>query len=95
VFVSGQERGVTPTVRRERRRSAIEPVIGHLKSDSHLGRNVLRGTEGDATNLVLAATGYNLRLLRAWLARLLACLLSLLSSAHQVGDGRQTRALAG
>ncbi|WP_369127900.1 IS5 family transposase [Paracraurococcus ruber] len=56
VFVSGQKRRITPTIRRERRRrSAIEPVIGHMKSDGHLGRNLLLGTEGDATNLVLAA----------------------------------------
>src|SRR4051812_11628527 len=69
VFVSGQKRGLTPTIRRERRRrSAIEPVIGHLKSDGLLGRNFLLGTEGDATNVILAAAGHNLRLLRDWLA---------------------------
>ena len=34
VFVSGQKRGVTPTIRRElRRRAGIEPVIGHMKSE--------------------------------------------------------------
>ena len=80
VFISGQKRGVTPTVRRERRRrAAIEPVIGHMKSDGHLGRNFLLGPEGDATNVVLAAAGHNLRLLRAWLAWLLAFLLSLMA----------------
>ena len=79
MFISGQKRGITPTIRRERRRrSAIEPVIGHLKSDGLLGRNFLLGTEGDATNVVLAAAGHNLRLLRAWLAGLFALLLSLL-----------------
>jgi IS5 family transposase len=84
VFVSGQKRGITPTIRRERRcRSAIEPVIGHLKSDGFLGRNVLLGTEGDATNLILAAAGHNLRLLRAWLAWLLARLLCLLGALLQ------------
>ena len=78
VFVSGQKRGVTPTIRREiRRRAGIEPVIGHLKSDGHLGRNFLAGATGDAINLVLAAAGHNLRLLRAWLIRLLVFLLSL------------------
>ncbi len=92
VFVSGQKRGITPTIRRERRRrNAIEPVIGHMKSDGHLGRNFLRGTEGDATNVILAAAGHNLRLLRAWLARLLACLLSVLTSAHQLGEGHLPR----
>ncbi|TDH58205.1 IS5 family transposase [Dankookia rubra] len=92
VFVSGQKRGVTPTIRRERRRrSAIEPVIDHLKSDGHLGRNFLLGTEGDAANLVLAAAGHNLRLLRAWLAWLLAWLLSLLSLSEQPQTGNMSR----
>src|SRR4051812_16533854 len=85
VILSGQKRGITPTIRRERRRrNAIEPVIGHMKGDGHLGRNFLLGTEGDAANLVLAA-GHNLRLLRAWLARLLALLLSLLAGTHSTG----------
>ncbi len=80
VFFSKQKRGVTPTIRREiRRRAAIEPVIGHMKADGHLGRNFLAGAAGDATNVVLAAAGHNLRLLRAWLIRLLAFLLSLLA----------------
>jgi IS5 family transposase len=75
VFLSGQKRGVTPTIRREiRRRAGIEPVIGHLKSDGHLGRNFLAGATGDAINVILAAAGHNLRLLRAWLIRLLAFL---------------------
>ena len=90
VILAGQKRGITPTIRRERRRrNAIEPVIGHLKSDGHLGRNFLLGPEGDAANLILAAAGHNLRLLRAWLAWLLAFLLGLLTPSHQAGDGRQ------
>jgi IS5 family transposase len=80
VFLSGQRRGVTPTIRREiRRRAGIEPVIGQRKADGHLGRNVLAGAAGDAITLILAAAGHNFRLLRAWLARLLAPLLSLLA----------------
>jgi IS5 family transposase len=50
-----------------------------MKADGHLGRNFLAGAAGDAINLVLAAAGHNLRLLRAWLIRLLAFLLSLLA----------------
>jgi IS5 family transposase len=85
VFVSGQRRGVTPTIRREiKRRAGIEPVIGHMKADGHLGRNFLAGAAGDAINLVLAAAGHNLRLLRAWLARLLAFLLSLFAISATV-----------
>jgi IS5 family transposase len=88
VFVSGQRRGVAPTIRREiRRRAGIEPVIGHMKADGHLGRNFLAGAAGDAINLILAAAGHNLRLLRAGLIRLLAFLLSLLAisaTAHSL-----------
>jgi IS5 family transposase len=80
VFLSGQKRGVTPTIRREiRRRAGIEPVIGHMKADGHLGRNVLAGAAGDAITLILAAAGHNVRLLHAWLIRLLAFILSLIA----------------
>jgi transposase, IS5 family len=47
--------------RRRRRRSAIEPKIGHLKSDHRTGRCFLKGLEGDAINIILAAAGANLR----------------------------------
>lgn len=50
-----------------RRRAAIEPTIGHLKSDNRMNRNYLRGREGDKINAVLAAAGYNLRKLLRWL----------------------------
>jgi IS5 family transposase len=68
VFVSGQKRGVFGRIKRElRRRSAIEPVIGHMKTDGHLGRCYLKGRTGDAANAILSAVGYNLRLVLAWL----------------------------
>jgi IS5 family transposase len=42
VFRSGHQRGLTPRIKRSlRRRSAIEPVIGHMKEDGRLGRNFL------------------------------------------------------
>ncbi len=48
VFISGQKRGVHGAIKRElRRRSAIEPVIGRMKSDGHLGRNYLKGRHGN------------------------------------------------
>ena len=73
VFISGQKRGVTPRVKRElRRRSAVEPVIGHLKAEHRMGRNYLWYRRGDAANAVLAAAGYNFRRLIRWL-RLLLC----------------------
>jgi len=44
-----------------RRRAAIEPIIGDLKSDFRLSRNFLKGTLGDEVNLLMAATAWNLR----------------------------------
>jgi IS5 family transposase len=50
-----------------RRRPAVEPLIGHLKSDNRMGRCYLKGKTGDRINALLAAAGYNLRkLLRAF-----------------------------
>ena len=46
----------------------MEPVIGHAKAEHRMGRNFLKGAEGDAANAVLAAAGYNFRRLLAWLA---------------------------
>ena len=69
VYISGQKRGVTDAIKRDlRRRSAVEPVIGHAKSEHRMGRNFLKGAHGDAANAVLAAAGYNFRRLLAWLA---------------------------
>ena len=72
VVISGQKRGVTPRIKRElRRRSAVEPVIGHLKAEHRMGRNYLWFRRGDANNAVLAAVGYNFRRLIRWLRLLL------------------------
>jgi IS5 family transposase len=72
VFISGQKRGVFGAIKRElRRRSAIEPVIGHLKAEGHLGRCYLKGRAGDAANAILSAVGYNFRRILAWLRVLL------------------------
>ena len=72
VFIAGQKRRMTPNIKREmRRRSAVEPVIGHLKSEHRMGRNYLWHRQGDAINAVLAAAGYNFRLLLRWLKLLL------------------------
>jgi IS5 family transposase len=80
VFVSGQKRGVTRAIGRElKRRSAVEPVIGHLKSDHRMDRNFLIGSEGDAANAVLAAVGYNFARLLAWLKQLWRVLLAMMT----------------
>jgi len=58
---------LTPKIKRElRRRSAVEPVIGHLKAEHRMGRNYILYRRGDAANAVLAA-GYNFRRLIRWL----------------------------
>ena len=66
----------SPTVKRElRRRAAVEPIIGHAKSDGLLERNRLAGARGDAINAILVGAGHNIRLLLAWLRVLLRLLL--------------------
>ena len=44
-----------------RRRAAIEPVIGHLKTDHRMGQNYLHGSESPQINAYLAAMGWNLK----------------------------------
>lgn len=62
VIISGcRKAGLSRAERdRRRRRSAIEPIIGHLKSDHRLGRCYLKGQSGDETNVILAAAGKNM-----------------------------------
>ena len=82
VFISGQKRGVFGAIKRElRRRSAIEPLIGHMKEQGHLGRCYLKGHAGDAANATLTAAGYNFRRILAWLRIFLRLILSDLMAA--------------
>lgn len=46
-------------------RQAVEPAIGHLKTDHRMERCWLKGSEGDALHAVLCAAGFNIR----WLLR--------------------------
>jgi len=79
VHTSRQKRRVTPQIKREmRRRSAIEPVIGHMKEEHRMGRNYLAYREGDAINAILAAAGYNFRRLLRWLKFLLRLIINAL-----------------
>lgn len=50
-----------------RQRAAIEPIIGHIKSDCRMLRNYLKGTIGDQINATLAAAAFNFR---QWLRKL-------------------------
>jgi transposase, IS5 family len=76
VYTQGQKRRMTEQIRRElKRRSAVEPVIGHMKAEHRMDRNYLAHSHGDAINAMLAAVGYNFRRLLAWLALLCARIL--------------------
>ena len=81
-----RDRSVTsPAIKKERRRrSAIEPIIGHLKSDGLLERNHLKGSDGDAINAILCAIGHNMRLLAAWLKVLWRALFMFMEKQHQL-----------
>ncbi len=77
VWITGQVRRTTRTIKREmKRRAAIEPVIGHLKQSHRLGRNHLRHRHGDRANALLAAAGYNFALLIRWLKALWRALIT-------------------
>jgi IS5 family transposase len=79
IYTSRQKRRVTPQIKREmRRRSAIEPVIGHTKNEHRMDRNYLAGRNGDANNAILAAAGYNFRRLIRWLSDFLRLFLAML-----------------
>lgn len=53
-----------------KRRTAVEPAIGHLKSDHRMDRCWLQGALGDALHSISCAAGYNLRWLLRAIARL-------------------------
>ncbi|MBC7745210.1 MAG: transposase [Flavobacterium sp.] len=60
-----------------KRRAAIEPYIGHLKSDQRLGRNFYKGTIGDSINVMLAAAAYNFkRMTNKWKSSFVGFLLN-------------------
>lgn len=79
VIIDKRTRGDTPRRiwRWMKRRAAVEPTIGHLKSDHRLDRNHLRGTLGDSINAILSAAAMNfgklLRFFFTFLFPLLAC----------------------
>lgn len=75
ILRSGMRRGMSRTLLAMiRRRSAIEPTIGHMKTDGRLNRNPLKGSLGDALHAVLCGAGHNIRLLIRWLLFIWACI---------------------
>jgi len=73
-----------------RRRAAIEPIIGHVKSDHRMQRNYLKGFTGDEINLLLACSAFNLK---KWMNNFLALLfiLKILLFMYLLGQIRQDR----
>lgn len=63
------QKNITKAKRKQHaRRAAIEPMIGHLKHDYRLIRNYLKGTMGDAINLMMSAAAMNFkRVINLWL----------------------------
>jgi IS5 family transposase len=95
VLISGTRRGLSPRLKRLlRRRSAIEPEIGHMKTDGRLARCALRGTTGDALFAVLCGCGHNIRKILAHLRALLAALLANIIQAIAQPDRRPITARA-
>ena len=84
----GRIKTMTKTQRRWlKRRQAVEPAIGHLKSDNRMQRCWLQGATGDALHALCCAVGYNLRWLmravvRLGLKGLLLCLVWLTHGAR-------------
>ncbi|PVA07501.1 IS5 family transposase [Thalassorhabdomicrobium marinisediminis] len=97
VLISGSRRGLTPSLKALlRRRSAIEPEIGHMKTDGRLARCPLKGTRGDAIFAVLCGCGHNIRKilnhLRYLLAYLLAAITTTLSATVIIrGENQRSR----
>ena len=69
IILARQKRGITPAKRkRQRRRNAIEPIIGHCKNDRKVGpRNWLQGKRGDQINAIAMAIGFNMRKILRWI----------------------------
>jgi IS5 family transposase len=80
VHIDKRRRGRTPRAlwRWMKRRAAVEPSIGHLKSEHRLERNRLKGTAGNAINAILAAAAMNFhKLLGAFWRIFLFCLMKI------------------
>jgi IS5 family transposase len=78
VRISGQMPSHRPNPSRDASPPAVEPVIGYMKAEHRMRRNYLKGRHGDRCNGVLAAAGYNFRLLLGWLESLLRALIRVL-----------------
>ncbi|MCY7292325.1 MAG: IS5 family transposase [Ferruginibacter sp.] len=86
IFIPKPDKHITKTKRkRHSRRAAIEPVIGHLKSDYRMNRNFLKGVIGDEINVLLSAAAMNFkRVMNLWKRGLINLLYYLLQSVFDL-----------
>jgi len=62
IYVPGTRKQLSSAERKmQKRRNAIEPIIGHLKNHGRMACNYLRGVIGDILNPLISAVGFNLR----------------------------------
>jgi hypothetical protein len=66
-----------------------------MKTEHRMGRNYLKGDDGDHCNAVLAAAGYNFSLLLRWLERLLRALIRMLLAAPTLAQNAYGTLLIG
>lgn len=72
IFISGQKKGITKSLKKQlKRRSAIEPMIGHMNQEGKLGLCRLKGIIGDQINALMTGVGHNLRLILNHIRKLL------------------------
>ncbi len=84
VLISGRKRGLTPQMKKElKRRSAVEPVIGHMKTNGKLGRNYLLGELGDKINAMLCGAGHNIRIILRKLREMLLFFVCILRNSKR------------
>lgn len=85
ILISNRYRKKVPaSIRRWwKRRSAVEPIIGHMKHEHGMERNRLKGTQRDSINALLSACGYNMRKLLRAIARFFAHIFGWLFSSTQ------------
>lgn len=94
IWRSGQKRGVTASIRKAiQRRSMVEPMIGHMKTEGRLDRNWLKGAEGDAIHAVLCGAGHNLRMIlraiRLFCAFIIVALINCIADVGMTGGAGQ------
>jgi IS5 family transposase len=84
ILRSGQRRVTRAMKAMMKRRSAIEPAIGHMKMDGKLSRNSLKGALCDALHAVMCRAGHNMRMLLRKLRLLCAQFVLALEEVLQV-----------